>query len=178
MIEQKQKTSGKPAGHSHAPRNSHNPQDPRNPDKKDLRTLQRSQRDRWMKPVVRHVRVLRETAHKEQQRETGVEAGGLKIVHFGGLGEVGRNMSAVQYDDEIILIDAGVRFPETDMPGIDRATRPMPPSVIIHFIIICLYRQKIPRNFRFTGLCNAYSWRALRRSRQVHRRQVSECRTD
>ncbi|OGN01360.1 MAG: hypothetical protein A3G51_00600 [Candidatus Yanofskybacteria bacterium RIFCSPLOWO2_12_FULL_43_11b] len=41
------------------------------------------------------------------------------MVHFGGLGEVGRNMSAVQYDDEIILIDAGVRFPREDMPGID-----------------------------------------------------------
>ncbi|OGM99454.1 MAG: hypothetical protein A2817_02980 [Candidatus Yanofskybacteria bacterium RIFCSPHIGHO2_01_FULL_39_8b] len=45
--------------------------------------------------------------------------GGLKIVHFGGLGEVGRNMSAVQYDDEIILIDAGVRFGDEKMPGID-----------------------------------------------------------
>src|SRR3989344_7116866 len=85
-------------------------QSPRDPNKKDMRKLQRSQRDRWMKPVVRHVRVLRETAHKEQQREIGTETGGLKIIHFGGLGEVGRNMSAIQYDDEIILIDAGVRF--------------------------------------------------------------------
>ncbi|OGM98626.1 MAG: hypothetical protein A3C71_02840 [Candidatus Yanofskybacteria bacterium RIFCSPHIGHO2_02_FULL_43_15c] len=41
------------------------------------------------------------------------------MIHFGGLGEVGRNMSAVQYDNEIILIDAGVRFPREDMPGID-----------------------------------------------------------
>ncbi|OGN01974.1 MAG: hypothetical protein A3B91_02470 [Candidatus Yanofskybacteria bacterium RIFCSPHIGHO2_02_FULL_41_29] len=48
-----------------------------------------------------------------------METGGLKIVHFGGLGEVGRNMSAVQYDDEIILIDAGVRFGDEKMPGID-----------------------------------------------------------
>ncbi len=89
------------------------------PNKKDMRKLQRSQRDRWMKPVVRHVRVLQETARKEQTRETGTETGGLKIVHFGGLGEVGRNMSALQYDDEIILIDAGVRFGDEKMPGID-----------------------------------------------------------
>ena len=94
-------------------------QGPRDPNKKDMRTLQRSQRDRWMKPVVRHVRVLRETARKEQTRETGAETGGLKIVHFGGLGEVGRNMSAIQYDNEIILIDAGVRFGDEKMPGID-----------------------------------------------------------
>lgn len=91
----------------------------RDPDKKDMRKLQRSQRDRWMKPVVRHVRVLRETARKEYTRETGAEIGGLKIIHFGGLGEVGRNMSALQYDDEIILIDAGVRFGDEKMPGID-----------------------------------------------------------
>ena len=94
-------------------------QGPHNPDKKDMKKLQRSQRDRWMKPVVRRVKVLRETFRKEQQRETGTEIGGLKIVHFGGLGEVGRNMSAVQYDDEIILIDAGVRFGDEKMPGID-----------------------------------------------------------
>lgn len=89
------------------------------PHKKDMRKLQRSQRERWMKPVVRQVRVLRETARKEFQKETGIETGGLKIVHFGGLGEVGRNMSAIQYDDEIILIDAGVRFGDEKMPGID-----------------------------------------------------------
>jgi ribonuclease J len=92
---------------------------PRDPNKKDMKKLQRSQRDRWLKPVVRHVRVLSETVHKEQQRQTGSQTGGLKIVHFGGLGEVGRNMSAIQYDDEIILIDAGVRFGDEKMPGID-----------------------------------------------------------
>src|SRR3989344_9522089 len=92
---------------------------PIDPNKKDIRKLQRSQRDRWMKPVVRHVKVLQETARKESARETGTATGGLKIVHFGGLGEVGRNMSAIQYDNEIILIDAGVRFADEKMPGID-----------------------------------------------------------
>ena len=96
---------------SHTPQTPHLPGQPvSDPNKKDMRKLQRSQRDRWMKPVVRRVKVLRETFRKEQQREIGSEAGGLKIIHFGGLGEVGRNMSAIQYDDEIILIDAGVRF--------------------------------------------------------------------
>src|SRR3990167_11355280 len=78
----------------------------------------RGPKSRWMKPVVRRVRVL-----KDDRREGGAQhdtkVGGLKIIHFGGLGEVGRNMSAIQYDDEIILIDAGVRFAEEDMPGID-----------------------------------------------------------
>src|SRR3990167_9767114 len=60
------------------------------------------------KPVVRQVRVLKDE-RKASDAQHDNKIGGLKIVHFGGLGEVGRNMSAIQYDDEIILIDAGVR---------------------------------------------------------------------
>ncbi len=71
------------------------------------------------KPVVRQVRVLKDERRPEDSQHDN-KVGGLKIIHFGGLGEVGRNMSAVQYDDEIVLIDAGVRFPEAnEMPGID-----------------------------------------------------------
>jgi len=79
---------------------------------------QPSVKRRWMKPVVRQIRVFKsekDILHKPTENKVG----GLKIIHFGGLGEVGRNMSAVQYDNEIILIDAGVRFPREDMPGID-----------------------------------------------------------
>ena len=82
------------------------------------KSRQPSVKRRWMKPVVRQVKVFKnekDAPHKPTENKVG----GLKIVHFGGLGEVGRNMSAVQYDDEIILIDAGVRFPREDMPGID-----------------------------------------------------------
>lgn len=71
------------------------------------------------KPVVRQVRVLKDERRASDAQHDN-KVGGLKIIHFGGLGEVGRNMSAIQYDDEIVLIDAGVRFPESDeMPGID-----------------------------------------------------------
>ena len=43
----------------------------------------------------------------------------LKIMSLGGLEEVGRNMSVIEYEDEIIIIDMGLQFPEEDMPGID-----------------------------------------------------------
>jgi len=43
----------------------------------------------------------------------------LKIIFFGGLGEVGRNMMALEDKRGILIIDAGLRLPEEDMPGID-----------------------------------------------------------
>lgn len=43
----------------------------------------------------------------------------LKVIPLGGLEEVGRNMTLVEYDQEIIIIDCGLQFPEDDMPGID-----------------------------------------------------------
>ena len=43
----------------------------------------------------------------------------LKIVPLGGLGEVGKNMLALEYGRNILIIDAGVMFPEYDMLGID-----------------------------------------------------------
>ncbi len=43
----------------------------------------------------------------------------LRIIPIGGLGEVGKNMTAIEYEDEMIIIDAGIMFPENDMLGVD-----------------------------------------------------------
>jgi len=43
----------------------------------------------------------------------------LRLIPLGGLGEVGKNMLVVEYDRQILVIDAGLMFPENDMLGID-----------------------------------------------------------
>ncbi len=43
----------------------------------------------------------------------------LRILPLGGLGEIGKNMMVIEYGNDIVIVDAGVLFPEVDMPGID-----------------------------------------------------------
>jgi ribonuclease J len=45
--------------------------------------------------------------------------GKLKIIPLGGLGEVGKNMTAYEFNHEILIVDAGMMFPRNDMLGID-----------------------------------------------------------
>jgi ribonuclease J len=44
---------------------------------------------------------------------------GLKIMPLGGQEEVGRNMTVFEYDNDIVILDMGIQFPEEDMPGVD-----------------------------------------------------------
>ncbi len=51
--------------------------------------------------------------------EEQINSRALKIIPLGGLGEIGLNMMVLEYENTIVLIDAGLMFPEDDMLGID-----------------------------------------------------------
>jgi ribonuclease J len=46
-------------------------------------------------------------------------SGTLRVLPLGGLGEIGKNMTVVEYDGRIVVVDAGLRFPTSEMLGID-----------------------------------------------------------
>lgn len=56
---------------------------------------------------------------RETDHIPALKDGDIRIIHLGGVEEVGRNMSLVEYKDSIIVVDCGVQFTETHTPGID-----------------------------------------------------------
>ena len=46
-------------------------------------------------------------------------SGRLRVLPLGGVGEIGKNLTVVEYDDRIVVVDCGLRFPTAEMMGID-----------------------------------------------------------
>ena len=57
--------------------------------------------------------------HQPAKKEPTLGANKLKVIILGGNEEVGRNMTLLEYGQDIIIIDMGLQFPEEDMPGVD-----------------------------------------------------------
>ena len=55
----------------------------------------------------------------ENTKKSGKKGNNLKVMFLGGIGEIGKNMTVLEYGKDIIVIDCGVMFPSTDMLGID-----------------------------------------------------------
>ncbi len=68
-------------------------------------------------------RILKPEKEKRQvsgaSKKTELKMDELRIIPLGGQEEVGRNMTVFEYNDDIVILDMGLQFPEENMPGID-----------------------------------------------------------
>ncbi len=90
--------------------------DTKNPQKNEKKTFKKKnfyKKDQKDQKV--HTKVQKpQKSHRPQKTK-----GKLRIIPLGGLDEVGKNMMALEYGDDIIVIDMGFEFPSDDMLGID-----------------------------------------------------------
>lgn len=62
---------------------------------------------------------FRKKRNKKNNNVSGKKREKLKIIPIGGLGEIGKNMTAFEYNNQIVIVDCGMKFPDDDMYGID-----------------------------------------------------------
>jgi ribonuclease J len=62
---------------------------------------------------------LKKIRETKQVFTRGTDTNTLKVAVLGGCEEIGRNMTVLEYGNDIVIIDMGLQFPEEDMPGID-----------------------------------------------------------
>ncbi|MFH1711710.1 MAG: ribonuclease J [Patescibacteria group bacterium] len=86
--------------------------------------IRKATRRRPFKRQANQARQTNQTGQTSQARQTkqtfqAPSGDTVNVMVLGGLEEVGRNCTLIEYKDDIIFIDMGLQFPEEDMPGVD-----------------------------------------------------------
>ena len=118
----------KPVRRNYNKKENKEKEEAKNEVKKERKTVKKTERKTTKKEETKALVVRKETALKEISREkalkkvtekVGFKKPRLKIIPLGGLHEVGKNITVFQYDNEMIVVDCGLSFPEDDMLGVD-----------------------------------------------------------
>ena len=118
----------KPVRRNYNKKENKEKEESKNEGRKERKTVKKIERKTTKKEETKALVVRKETALKEISREkalkkvtekVGFKKPRLKIIPLGGLHEVGKNITVFQYDNEMIVVDCGLSFPEDDMLGVD-----------------------------------------------------------
>ncbi len=84
-----------------------------------VRKHSRNEKEKAMKKGATMRKVTSESALKKEQQIPELVRGNIRIIPLGGVEEIGKNMTAIEYNDSIVVVDAGLQFKTEETPGID-----------------------------------------------------------
>ena len=78
------------------------------------------QQSKQNKKPAQQAKAPQNSAPKQRQHPSSVKPRGkLKVMFLGGVNEIGKNMTVFEYGDSIVVLDTGMAFPTSNMPGVD-----------------------------------------------------------
>ena len=87
--------------------------------KKETESVEISENNENAENKQRNPRQRRKSKRENTENRSIFKSSKLKIIPLGGLHEIGKNITVFEYEDEIIVVDCGISFPEDDMLGVD-----------------------------------------------------------
>ncbi len=86
---------------------------------KKVKTQNKGAKSVSVKKQIKTKQVVKKNIEKTIARQNKSVDKTLKIRFLGGVGEIGKNMTALEFGKDIIIVDAGITFPNESMPGVD-----------------------------------------------------------
>ena len=90
-----------------------------NNEEKEVKMAQEKNAVEVKREESREAKTIKARRKRKKDTDTIFKKSNLKIIPLGGLHEIGKNITVFEYENEIIIVDCGLSFPEDDMLGID-----------------------------------------------------------
>ncbi len=90
-----------------------------NNEEKEVKMAQEKNAVEVKREESREAKPIKARRKRKKDTDTIFKKSNLKIIPLGGLHEIGKNITVFEYENEIIIVDCGLSFPEDDMLGID-----------------------------------------------------------